>query len=207
MFDEINKFFVMVKDEEFIFVIPNERCRKATAIAITEMSKHNKNFVNLLNHTFRVAGASMYIAQKEKLTAASKEICFLSAIFHDVFKEEENHDVKGRDFAIKILKSLKYRQNVIEKVAESIADHSNSEKFLHTVEAKILWDADKLDKLGATAFLRRINERNLKIRLEKDKNIFLYLDSSKEIYRKRTEHTNECLDTEEKMIKKDKILK
>ncbi|PKP56168.1 MAG: hypothetical protein CVT88_10475 [Candidatus Altiarchaeales archaeon HGW-Altiarchaeales-1] len=130
---------------------------------------------------------SMYLAQKEKIPVAGKEICFLSALFHDVFKEEENHEVKGGAFAGKILKSLTYKPEVIEKVAVSIADHNNNEKILLTIEAKILWDADKLDKVGATAFLRRIDERNLKRRLENDKIIFLYLDFSKEIYRKRTE--------------------
>jgi len=196
MFDDINKFLARVKEENFVFRIPNERCRKAMAIAITEMSKRNKNFVNLLNHTFRVASVSMYLAQKEKIPVAGKEICFLSALFHDVFKEEENHEVKGGDFARKILKSLTYKPDVIEKVAESIADHNNNEKILRTIEAKILWDADKLDKVGATAFLRRIDERNLKKRLENDKIIFLYLDFSKEIYRKKTEDMDECLDVE-----------
>jgi len=196
MFDDINKFLARVKEENFVFGIPNERCRKAMATAITEMSKHNKNFVNLLNHTFRVASVSMYLAQKEKIPVAGKEICFLAALFHDVFKEEENHEVKGGAFAGKILKSLTYKPDVIEKVAESIADHNNNEKILLTIEAKILWDADKLDKVGATAFLRRIDERNLKRRLENDKIIFLYLDFSKEIYRKKTEDMDECLDVE-----------
>lgn len=201
MFEDLNKFLAMVKEENFVFVIPNERCRKAMAIAITEMSKHNKNFVNLLEHTLRVASVSLYLAQKEKQTAASKEICFLAAIFHDVFKEEENHEIMGGDFAEKILRTLKYKQDVIEKVAESIADHNNHGKILRTIEAKILWDADKLDKVGATAFLRRMGEKNLKnlkSRLEKDKNVFLYLDFSKEIYRKRIEHMNEYLNAEEK---------
>ena len=87
---------------------------------------------------------SLYLAQKEKQTAVSKEICFLAAIFHDVFKEEENHEVKGGNFARKILKSLKYKQDVIEKVAENIAYHNNHDKILRTIESKILWDADKL---------------------------------------------------------------
>jgi len=204
MFEDINKFLAMVKEENFVFVIPNERCRKAMAIAITEMSKHNKNFVNLLNHTLRVASVSLYLAQKEKQTAASKEICFLAAIFHDVFKEEKNHEIMGGDFARKILRTLKYKQDVIEKVAESIADHNNNGKILRTIEAKILWDADKLDKVGATAFLRRMDEKNLKSRLENDKNVFLYLDFSKEIYRKRTEHTNEYLNRNKK--KREKYL-
>lgn len=53
MFEGINKFLGMVKDENFLFVIPNERCRKTIAIAITEMSRHNKNFVNLSEQYFQ----------------------------------------------------------------------------------------------------------------------------------------------------------
>jgi len=181
MFDEVNKFLGMLKEENFVFRIPNEKCRKAMAAAIVEMSKCNKNFVNLLNHTFRVAGMSMYLAQKERQSTVTKEICFLSAVFHDVFKEEEKHEVKGSDFAKKFLKSLKYKPEIIERVAKSIAEHNDNGKILRTFESKILWDADKLDKIGANAFLRRIDERNLKSRLEKDKNIYLYLNSSKEI--------------------------
>lgn len=193
MFECINKFLTMLKEENFAFTIPDERCRKAMGIAITEMSRHNKNFINLLNHTLRVASVSLYLSEKEN---ANKEICFLSAIFHDVFKEEEDHELKGGEFAGKILKMLKYSQDVVEKVTESIVNHNNHNKILNTIEAKILWDADKLDKIGAAAFLRRMDEKDLKSRIEKDKGIFLYLGPSKEIYKKRIEHTNECLKNE-----------
>ncbi|CEG12596.1 hypothetical protein MSIBF_A2500008 [groundwater metagenome] len=39
---------------------------------------------------------------------------------------------------------MKYKQDVIEKVAENIAYHNNNDKILRTIESKILWDADKL---------------------------------------------------------------
>jgi len=192
MFNEINKFLGMIKKEEVPLIIPNERCRECMSIAIIEMSRHNKNFINLLNHTLRVASMGVYLARKEGLNAKGKEICFLAAIFHDVFKEEENHEVKGKEFAEKILKSKKYHSDVIKKVGNAIAGH-NSKNALNAIESKILWDADKLDKIGATAFLRRMKEKNLKNRIENDKNVFLYLDTSKEIFRKRIEHIEKCL--------------
>jgi len=38
-----------------------------------------------------------------------------------------------------------------------------------------------------------MKEKNLKNRIENDKNVFLYLDTSKEIFRKRIEHIEKCL--------------
>jgi len=116
MFNEINKFLEMIKKEEVPLIIPNERCRECMSIAIIEMSKYNKNFINLLNHTLRVASMSVYLARKERLNAKGKEICFLAAIFHDVFKEERNHEIKGKEFAEKILKSKKYHSDVIKRL-------------------------------------------------------------------------------------------
>lgn len=85
------------------------------------------------------------------------EVLRLSIILHDVARLEESktmgkicHAKLGAKMARNILKQHNYDENIIRKVEHCILSHRITTDILpETIEAKILFDADTLDSLGA----------------------------------------------------------
>ncbi|MGZ5453505.1 MAG: HD domain-containing protein [Candidatus Aminicenantales bacterium] len=106
------------------------------------------------DHTERVTKLSMKIGRKEK---ADLGVLKLAAILHDIGREEEDrshgricHGRSGATLAKKILERHGCDPVTIRAVAEAIRTH----RFRRggapkTLEARILFDADKLDSIGA----------------------------------------------------------
>lgn len=108
-------------------------------------------------HTMRVYNLCLHIGKKEK---ADLEILELSALLHDIGRNEEDkkkgkicHAEKGAEIAEKILKKFFY--NKIPEVLHCIRSHRFRGKNIPiSKEAKILFDADKLDSIGAVGIGR-----------------------------------------------------
>lgn len=90
-----------------------------------------------------------------KLTGADPEIVEAAAWLHDVCKwtHGEDHPAAGAAFARAFLPQTDFPPEKINAVAEAIAVHMGLwlDEPLEGLEAQVLWDADKLAKIGLTA--------------------------------------------------------
>ncbi len=114
-----------------------------------------------LEHTFRVLKLARRIASHE--SGVDIEVIELAAILHDIARVKEDNDITGKiDHAIlgsemskEILEELGYPDETVKKVCDAIKTHRFRGKNIpETIEAKILFDADKLDAIGAVGIAR-----------------------------------------------------
>ncbi|MFH1284509.1 MAG: HD domain-containing protein [Candidatus Peregrinibacteria bacterium] len=111
------------------------------------------------DHTKRVLNLCLHIGKKEN---ADLEILTLAAILHDIGRKEEDdsagkicHATAGAKLAEKILKTHKIPEDKINLVTHCIACHRfRGNAVPESKEAKILFDADKLDSIGAVGIGR-----------------------------------------------------
>jgi uncharacterized protein len=90
------------------------------------------------------------------LTGADAEIVEAAAWLHDVAKAEDaDHGREGARAARRILAETDFSPAKIAAVTHAITEHVGlwRKTPVEPLEAAILWDADKLSKLGATAVL------------------------------------------------------
>ena len=126
-----------------------------------------------INHALRVYDLCLKLARGIK--DVDLEILQLAVLLHDIGGLKELKDKTGKvcharksaKMAQKILKNLKYPQEKIDKVIHCILAHRHRTGVKpETKEAKILFDADKLDALGALGVARAyiwIGKNNAKI--------------------------------------------
>lgn len=114
-----------------------------------------------MNHVLRVYNLCLRLAKSEP--RVDLDVLKAAALLHDIarVKEDEDdsgkidHAVLGSKMAEEILKNLGYSQDKIEAIKHCIVTHRfRSEREPKTKEAKILFDADKLDAIGAVGTAR-----------------------------------------------------
>ena len=115
-----------------------------------------------LDHTDRVLKMCKHLVWD--YPGADFEILEIAALLHDIARHEEDNDTTGKvDHAVmgasvanEILNGLNYPKDKIKKVEHCILTHRYRENSLKpkSIEAKILFDADKLDVLGAIGIAR-----------------------------------------------------
>jgi len=108
-------------------------------------------------HTHRVFNYALQIAETEN--ESNFEVVSLAALLHDIgrVRSSQNHAKKGSAKAYELLIDQGYSKDLAREVAECILSHSiGSETEPQTLEAKILFDADKLDMTGAIGAARAI---------------------------------------------------
>ncbi|WP_297430042.1 HD domain-containing protein [Clostridium sp.] len=114
-----------------------------------------------LDHVFRVYNLCLLLAKYEK--DVDLEILIPSALLHDIARVEESEDKTGEiDHAVlgsivaeNILRKLEYEEEKIEKIKHCIIAHRfRTGNEPNTIEAKILFDSDKLDVIGASGIAR-----------------------------------------------------
>lgn len=106
------------------------------------------------DHVQRVVTLAVKIGKKEK---ADPFIVEMSALLHDIARGEEDasrgkvcHAKRGAEVASDFLRTLGLSDAVVEHIAHCIRAHRYRGKCLpKTKEAKVLFDADKLDSIGA----------------------------------------------------------
>ncbi len=103
-------------------------------------------------HVTTVVALALRLA---KLTGADAEIVEAAAWLHDVckFSHGNRHPQAGAAEARAFLPTTDFPPHKIEAVAEAIAEHMGlwRDEPLTVLEAQVLWDADKLAKIGLTA--------------------------------------------------------
>lgn len=113
-------------------------------------------------HVVAVHALAMKLAD---LTGADQEIVEAAAWLHDVAKDAgDDHPQEGAAFARDFLAETDFPPEKIERVAEVIEAHMGlwREEPLDYLESQVLWDADKLTKLGLTAALHWVGLRMAK---------------------------------------------
>tara|TARA_Y100000310_G_C20553612_1_gene749386 strand:- start:214 stop:885 length:672 start_codon:yes stop_codon:yes gene_type:complete len=110
-------------------------------------------------HVKRVKNLALNIGKVEKADLAVLEIAVL---LHDIGRKEEIrkkgifcHAEKGAELARKILEKHKLDKKIIDDIAQCIISHRyRNEHIPEIIEAKVLYDADKLDSIGAIGLAR-----------------------------------------------------
>ncbi len=120
----------------------------------------DKDPVHGFDHILRVVQMSEYLANAE---GADAEISRTAALLHDA--EDSNaknsravHHLKSALFARKVLSEHGWSETRIQAVEHCIRAHRfrDNREQPQTLEAKILFDADKLDAIGAIGAVRAI---------------------------------------------------
>jgi uncharacterized protein len=119
-----------------------------------------------MNHTFLVLRNSLLLSKYRKVNL---DVVALSAILHDVAtysSERGEHAEEGAKIAEKYLRKQKYPDEIVQQVAHAIRVHAGPLVFSpRSTEAKILQDADTIDKVGAlslTTFLLHYGSRKMR---------------------------------------------
>jgi uncharacterized protein len=110
-------------------------------------------------HVERVRNLAVRIAKKEK---ADLFIVEVAALLHDIGRKSEMankglfcHAVQGGILARKILKKYDLKKETIENIIHAIEAHRFRENLPpRTLEARVVYDADKLDSIGAVGIGR-----------------------------------------------------
>ena len=111
-------------------------------------------------HTLRVLNNAKIIAKKEKKCDMS--VVEIGALFHDVARADEFaikgkicHAKKGAKLTEEILKEDGLTEDLIAKVVRCVRCHRyRGNETPVSIEEKIIYDADKLDSLGAVGIGR-----------------------------------------------------
>lgn len=134
------------------------------------------------DHTERVLHLCLRIGKKEK---ADLDVLRLAALLHDVGREEEDrsngkvcHGRAGAEQARRLLEKHDLDADTVREVVHCVRTHRFRKKAVpRTLEARILFDADKLDSIGAVgvgrAFLfageigARLHDKDVDVRKTK----------------------------------------
>jgi len=116
-------------------------------------------------HVERVRELALSIGKKEK---ADLQIVEIAALLHDIGRKEEFackgvgkdgvkfcHATEGAKEAKKILNDFDVDEKILKNIVHCISAHRfRNEEVPGTLEAKVLFDADKLDSIGAVGIAR-----------------------------------------------------
>jgi uncharacterized protein len=110
-----------------------------------------------INHVIRVCNLCLHLAKYE--SDVDLDVLKTAAILHDIARVKEGRDVDhavlGAEMSEKILRELAYPEEKIKLVKHCIIAHRFRSGYEpKTKEAEILFDADKLDVIGATGIAR-----------------------------------------------------
>ncbi len=111
------------------------------------------------DHTMRVLNLCAHIGKKE---AADLKILKFAALLHDIGRSYEDessgkvcHAAKGAELAGRMLKKYGLSRDETDRIIHCIQTHRfRGRKKPLTREAKVLFDADKLDSIGAVGIGR-----------------------------------------------------
>ncbi|NMD87836.1 HD domain-containing protein [Victivallis vadensis] len=112
------------------------------------------------DHTLRVLRNAELLA--EELPAADLRIVRLAALLHDFARPEEMaakgklcHAVLGAELVRPLLAEAGFEPETVDRVSQAVLTHRyRANRIPATLEAQIVYDADKLDSLGAVGIGR-----------------------------------------------------
>jgi uncharacterized protein len=106
------------------------------------------------DHSERVYQMALRLGRE---MGADLDVLAAAALLHDIGRKQERetrgavcHAVHGAKLAVPILRDLGYPEDTIEQIRHCIESHRyRGSQQPQTLEARILFDADKLDSIGA----------------------------------------------------------
>ena len=159
-----------------------EKYQKIKEIVEKELSCSAHN----MDHVMRVYNMCLRLAKDEP--DIDLDVLKASALLHDIARVKEDNDptgktdhaILGSKMAVPILKELNFSKEQIKHIQDCIISHRyRTGNKAKTKEAQILFDADKLDSLGAIGIARSfvwVGRNNAKIYTETD--IKKYIDEN-----------------------------
>jgi len=112
-----------------------------------------------LDHTMRVYNTCIHIGEKEN---ADMETLKIAALLHDIGRKHQDessgeicHAEKGAELAKEVLSEFDIDKEKIDNIIHCIQTHRFRNKNIpESKEAKVLFDSDKLDSIGAVGIGR-----------------------------------------------------
>jgi len=175
-------------------MITPQQMRKIIAFSKREAGKNDK--VHGWPHIVETVRIARFLAKREH---ADARICIAASYLHDISKRREpkvNHGTNGSKRARVFLKSIGVDDAAVSRICWAIFIH-NKGGPKKTIEAKILYDADKLQDSGSGIIgrglwymltVRRMTMEDSMRRLEREYHFYmtrLNTRTGKRIYRKR----------------------
>lgn len=135
-----------------------EAARRAAMESVTKEAATTLNY--RWEHVQAVVTTALRLAE---LVGADREVVEAAAWLHDAAKGAENesdqdhHGRLGAETARAVLADTDFPANKVVAVADAIIKHVGlvNEQRVEPLEAAVLWDADKLTKLGAVGILHQ----------------------------------------------------
>lgn len=128
-------------------------------IVIAKTFFHNSRGSHDWEHSERVMKLALHLAETEK---ADKTVVQIAAILHDIGRGVQDksggkicHAEEGARLAQKILQDFSLAKTEQENIIHCIRSHRfRNAHQPETIEARVLYDADKLDSIGAVGIGR-----------------------------------------------------
>ncbi len=157
---------------------------KSKAIEIDwEIAFQGKSYGN--RHLERISKIAMYLmrAEQKQGTSVDEFIVQAGAWLHDVglINGNKNHAIRGKNIASTILRFLDIDSVAREKIEHCVESHdagSDAHDALikaETIEAKIVHDADTLDKMGPLGFFRHVWKLSVENQISTPEDLFTFV--------------------------------
>ena len=138
--------------------IVSELENRSQKALVNQAGKDRPVFNYRLEHVKAVVKLAVKLAEE---LDADRDVVLASAWLHDIAKQatakksDRPHELEGARLAREILAATDFPPEKIDAVCVAISKHKglNKDHKIEPLEAAILWDADKLTKLGATAIV------------------------------------------------------
>jgi uncharacterized protein len=136
----------------------SEICQLVAAKVVPLIENERQSVAHRFDHLLRVLRNAQTIARS--YPEVDMEILTMAVLMHDVdqpFDDKPNHVTYSATAAERILAEVAYPPDRARRVLQAIREHSTETietSRPSSIEARILFDADKLDGLGAFGILR-----------------------------------------------------
>ncbi|MFW9975734.1 MAG: HD domain-containing protein [Candidatus Thorarchaeota archaeon] len=150
----------MTLDEDFEKIIEERTSAYSRDEWIKSQIESEKPIYNYrLDHVRHVVKISKILVERIN---ANREVVMMAAWLHDIIKPGilpvSDHGIESAKVAEEILLSKGVVRSTVEQVTDVIRKHVGLtlEEELKPIEAQIIWEADKIDKLGIVGFIHFI---------------------------------------------------